>query len=274
MNMVAVQQEVLAGGLVAVSGVPLNDWAFRVVLPEYSGDLGGLAQRLRAGSILPEGVPLLRLTRELLSWAGRFAALHPETYAELLPVLAGVIALKARLLLPRPEVNSLAAQAEAADDEMTDDWLDDAGDEVLEGVQALHDLDQLVQLLFQRRQAREGLIPAARVELNLPRRAGKAAGKLGLAKLVKAAQNAVRDVQVPLLSVERLTLQDALGALRAFARRLKIFTFGAVPAADWGERSTYFSALLEGVKAGDFVTEQQEMYGEIVVARVGEGETH
>jgi segregation and condensation protein A len=259
-----VQHQVPAGGPVAVPGSPLTDWAFRVLLPEYSGDLGGLAQRLRAGAILPECVPLLRLTRELLAWAGQFAALHPETYAELLPVLAGVIALKARLLLPRP-----AAQAEASDEDMTDDWLDDPGDEVLEGVQALHDLDQLVRLLFQRRQAREGLIPAARVELNLPRRAGKAAGKLGLAKLVKAARNAVRDVQVPLLSVERLTLQDALGALRAFARRLKIFTFGAVPAADWGERSTYFSALLEGVKAGDFVTEQQEMYGEIVVARVG-----
>ena len=43
--------------------------------------------------------------------------------------------------------------------------------------------------------------------------------------------------------------------------------FGAGPVQDWGERATYFSALLEGVRAGDFVAEQQEMYGEIVVAR-------
>jgi len=241
-----------------------TDWAFRVEVPleageQYSGDLTGLAQRLRAGSVLPAQVPLLRLTRELLAWATRFAAAHPETYAELLPGLAGVIALKARLLLPAPEAD---LQGDL------DDWDDDPdpGD-VLGGVQALEQLGLLVQLLSQRRQARQGLIPATRLELGLPRRPGKASGKQGLEKLVKAARNAVRDVSVPLLSVERLTLQDALKALRAFAGRLGLFTFGAVPASDWGERSTYFSALLEGVKAGDFVVEQQEMYGEIVVAR-------
>ncbi len=248
-----------------------SDWAFRVQLTDagsglssgdlYSGDLSGLAQRLRAGSILPAQVPLLRLTRELLHWAGRFAALHPETYAELLPVLAGVIALKARLLLPRPE---------PVPDDDEADWPEGGG--VLDGVQALAELEQLVQLLSQRRQERQGLIPAARLDLGLPRRSARAAGQPGaaqegLARLVRAARNAVREVSVPLLSVERLTLQDALKALRAFAGRLSIFSFGAVPAQDWGERATYFSALLEGVKAGDFVAEQQEVYGEIVVAR-------
>ena len=257
--------------MTAVQAAPLTDWAFRVQLWSaggdfysgdlYSGDLSGLAVRLRAGAILPSQVPLLRLTRELLHWAGQFAALHPESYAELLPVLAGVIALKARLLLPRPE---------AVPEDTDDDWPEDGG--VLEGVQALAELDQLVRMLSQRRQARQGLIPAARLELGLPRRPGRAAGQqelaqAGLARLVRAARNAVRDVSVPLLSVERLSLQDALKVLRAFAGRLGIFTFGAVPAQDWGERATYFSALLEGVRAGDLVAEQLEVYGEIVVAR-------
>ena len=249
-----------------MTATSLSDWAFRVQLTDagsnlYSGDLSGLAVRLRAGAILPSQVPLLRLTRELLHWAGQFAALHPETYAELLPVLAGVIALKARLLLPR---------LEAVPEDTDDDWPEDGG--VLEGVQALAELDQLVRMLSQRRQARQGLIPAARLELGLPRRPGRAAGQqelaqAGLARLVRAARNAVRDVSVPLLSVERLSLQDALKVLRAFAGRLGIFTFGAVPAQDWGERATYFSALLEGVRAGDLVAEQLEVYGEIVVAR-------
>ncbi|WP_424951897.1 segregation/condensation protein A [Deinococcus sp.] len=250
--------------MTALPAPAVTDWAFRVEIELkggdlYSGDLSGLASRLRSGALLPGQVPLLRLTRDLLAWATRFAALHPETYADLLPGLAGVIALKARLLLPAPA-------AGPPPDEDLGDW-EEAG--VLEGVQALEQLGLLVQLLWERRQARQGLIPAARLDLGLPRRPGKAAGKQGLARLVKAARNAVRDVQVPLLSVERLTLQDALKALRAFARRLSIFTFGAVPAQDWGERSTYFSALLEGVKAGDFVVEQREMYGEIVVVRPG-----
>ncbi|WP_407568785.1 segregation/condensation protein A [Deinococcus altitudinis] len=252
-----------------------SDWAFQIEVAleggeVYRGDLSGLAQRLRAGTVLPAQVPLLRLTRELLAWAGSFAALHPEAvypepHAEVLPALAGVIALKAKLLLPAPEPDWSHDDAE--------DW-DDSGTlapGVLEGVQALEKLELLVQLLSERRQARQGLIPAARLELGLPRRPGKAAGRQGLARLLKAARNAVRDVQVPLLSVERLTLQDALRALRAFARRLSIFSFGAVPVADWAERSTYFSALLEGVKAGDFVVEQLDTYGEIVVARSGTG---
>ena len=254
--------------------VPATGWAFQIELAlegaeVYRGDLGGLAQRLRAGSVLPARVPLLRLTRELLAWAGRFAALHPETYAELLPALAGVIALKAKLLLPVPETEG----PQGEDDAWEDAEILESG--VLEGVQALEQLELLVQMLAERRRARQGIIPAARLELGLPRRPGKAAGsqtgRQGLARLVNAARNAVRDVQVPLLSVERLTLKDALKALRAFARRLSIFSFGAVPAADWGERGTYFSALLEGVKAGDFVVEQLDIYGEIVVAKVGAG---
>ncbi|MGY2895308.1 segregation/condensation protein A [Deinococcus sp. UYEF24] len=255
--------------------VSLVEWVFQIEVALepgefYRGDLGGLAQRLRAGTVLPAQVPLLRLTRELLAWVGRFAAhypeaVYPETHAEVLPALAGVIALKAKLLLPAPEVEG----PQGEDDPWEDSETLESG--VLEGVQALEQLELLVQMLAERRQARQGLIPASRLELGLPRRPSKAAGRQGLARLVKAAQNAVRDVQVPLLSVERLTLQDALKALRAFARRLSIFSFGAVPVADWGERSTYFSALLEGVKAGDFVVEQLDIYGEIVVAKVGAG---
>ncbi len=253
----------------AHAGGPLPDgWAFTVRLDGYAGDLAGLASRLRAGTLPPAAVPLLQLTRDLLAWVERFTADAPGTpvdvHVELLPALAGVIALKARLLLPQPEAPD--------DPDPGDDWTHE--DPVLEGVQALQHLDELVQLLAGRRQARQGLIPAARLDLNLPRRAARASGPQGLARLVKAARNAVRDVQVPLLSVERLTLQDALGALRAFVGRLRVFRFGAVPAQDWAERSTYFAALLEGVKAGDFVVEQLETYGDIVVARTDVAAAH
>ncbi|GGQ93941.1 segregation/condensation protein A [Deinococcus ruber] len=229
---------------------------FRVDVPGYIGDLTGLAARLRSGATLPEAVPLLRLTRELLAWAGHFAQAHPQAHAELLPALAGVIALKAKLLLPQPEPEALP-----------EEWDSEpfAEDAVLEGVQALAELEDLVRLLSQRRREREGLIPAARLDLGLPRRAGRAAGKQGLARLVRAAQNAVRDVSGPLVTRERLTLQDALKALRAYAGRLRVFRFLAVPTADWGERTTYFAALLEGVKDGTFDASQHEHFGDIVI---------
>lgn len=198
---------------------------------------------------------LLTLTRGVLAWVqrltgGSFAEAHPD----LLPTLATVIALKARLLLPQPE-------PEAWPEDAPDDLLE----ELLEGVEALAELDALVGFLMARRREREGLIPARPVTLDLPRRERPRNPAGSLAKLVRAAQNAVRQVDTPLLSRDRLTLADALHALRAFGTRLRTFTFRGLPAQNWPERTTYFAALLEGVKEGELSVEQAEAYGDIAV---------
>ncbi|GGS20879.1 segregation/condensation protein A [Deinococcus knuensis] len=229
---------------------------FTVSLPAFTGTLTDLASSLRAGRVGPGEVPLLRLTRDVLAWAQAVTGGPPEgAHPDLLPTLAAVIALKARLLLPQPEPD---------DPEPDGDW-DEPLDDVLEGVEALAELDALVSFLAARRREREGLIPAQAAPLNLPRRERPRNPQGSLAKLVKAAQNAVRQVEVPLLARERLTLADALGALRAFGTRLRTFTFRGIPAQDWGEQTTYFAALLEGVKEGAFSVQQDETYGDIQV---------
>lgn len=234
---------------------------FTVRLPVFEGTLADLASALRAGRVLPGEVPLLTLTREVLSWAATRTG-DIEGHPEALPTLANVIALKARLLLPQPEPDGLDP------DDFADAFLED----VVDGVEALAELDALVGFLAARRRAREGLIPARPVPLNLPRRERRQNPQGSLAKLVKAARNAVRQVDVPLLARERLTLADALRALRAFGSRLRTFTFRGIPAADWGEQTTYFAALLEGVKEGNFSAEQAEAYGEIqVTSHVAQG---
>ena len=53
--------------------------------------------------------------------------------------------------------------------------------------------------------------------------------------------------------------------LRSFGRRLRTFTFRGIPTQDWGERTTYFAALLEGVKDGSFSVQQDDCYGDIAV---------
>ncbi|WP_102126900.1 segregation and condensation protein A [Deinococcus planocerae] len=233
--------------------------SFVVRLPEFEGSLSDLGGALRAGRVEPGEVPLLVLTRDVLAWVaaltGQGGAAFAEAHPEVLPALANVIALKARLLLPQPEPEEIDPS------DLPDDPLDD----VIEGVEALAELDALVGFLAARRREREGLIPARAVPLDLPRRERKRNPQGSLAKLVKAAQSAVRQVEVPLLARERLTLADALGALRAFGVRLRTFTFRGVPAQDWGERTTYFAALLEGVKEGSFSAEQEGAYGEIRV---------
>ena len=230
--------------------------------PSFCGTLNQLAAALRSGQVEPQDVPLLVLTRDLL---GRIAGerLTPQEHAEVLPALAGVIALKAQLLLPKP------AAARPVDDHGEDgggDW------EVAQGVEALAELGALVSLLLQRRTERAGLIAARPLDLGLLRRARPAAGQAGLARLVGAARKAVRDVQVPLLSRERLTLADALRALSAFGQHLRTFTFFSVPVNGWGERATYFSALLEGVKAGTFGVEQAQAFADIEVRHLGKDE--
>ena len=236
---------------------------FHVQLPVFEGTLGELAAALRSERLLPGEVPLLQLTREVLAWAesvtGHSPAAFADAHPDLLPTLAGVIALKARLLLPRPEPEDMP-------DNWNGDWgTDDGFDEVLEGVEALAELGSLVAFLAARRQAREGLLPARPAPVTLPRRERPRNPQGSLAKLVRAAQNAVRQVEVPLLARERLSLADALAALRAFGSRLRVFDFWTVHADDWGERTTYFAALLEGVKEGSFQVEQPEMYGDIRV---------
>lgn len=231
---------------------------FTVHLPIFEGSLAELASALRAGRVLPSEVPLLQLTREVLAWVqdvtGERAAAFADHHPDLLPTLANVIALKAHLLLPQPEPEDAG-----------DDFVDELLEEVVEGVEALAELDSLVAFLAARREERAGLIPARAVPVELPRRERKRNPQGSLAKLVKAAQQAVRQVDVPLLARDRLTLADALRALRAFGTRLKHFTFRGIPAQNWGEQTTYFAALLEGVKEGHFSVQQDEAYGEIRV---------
>lgn len=241
-----------AGAAGEVRGLPAR---FRVVLPVFDGTLAELAQALRRGQLLPAEVPLLTLTRDVLAWVQAVTGQQPLAFAadypDLLPTLASVIALKARLLLPQPEPEALPED-------------DDLFDEVLGGVEALAELGTLVAFLAERREQRAGLLPARASPVELPRRAApKRSSQARLEKLVQAAQHAVRQVDVPLLARERLTLAGALSALRAFGTRLRVFTLRGVPAKSWGEETTYFAALLEGVKEGDFSAEQSEPYGDI-----------
>ncbi|MDO4263954.1 MAG: segregation/condensation protein A [Deinococcus sp.] len=227
--------------------------------PPFEGSLGELAAALRSSELAPAQVPLLELTAAVLAWLRSHPAWQGgRPPAEVLPPLAAVIALKARLLLP--------PAPPATNDDSADDW-PEPWDEVTEGVEALAELDRAVQFLSQRRSQRSGLIPAPVPQpgLELPRRQRPPRQGQNLRRLLEAARAAVREVDVPLLARERLSLQAALGALLAFGRRLRHFSFSGITAQDWGERTTYFAALLEAVKTGELRAEQAKPYGEIQI---------
>jgi segregation and condensation protein A len=223
----------------------------------FEGTLPELAAALRSESVPPSAVPLLELTRAvLLRYQTAKATLPPDDALELsseaLPHLSGVIELKARLLLPKPP-------KQEEDDSEFDSTLED----VLEGVQALAKLEGAIGFLRDQRATRSRLLLPNVPEIRLPRKAKPLT--TGIGALLEAARRRVRDIEFLDLALERLTMPMAIARLREFGRSFKQFFFGEVRAEDWGERTVLFSALLEGVREGQFEVQQEVAYAEIQV---------
>lgn len=242
--------------------------SFHVKLEAFQGNLPDLAKALRTEKILPSDVPLLQLTRDVLAWAETMATASmnktstsknayfsfADAHPDLLPALANVIALKARLLLPKP------LEEDSVEEQETDPLTD-----LIESVEALAELDHLVAFLAARRQERQGVIPAHPAPLQFPRKERPKQPQRSLAKLLKVAKHIVREVDTPLLAKERLTLADALHALQKLSQRLSRFIFCQIAPSLWTDHTTYFAALLEGIKEGRFAVQQEEIYGKIEV---------
>jgi segregation and condensation protein A len=239
-----------------VSDIPLEP-TFIARFAGFEGTLPELAAALRSEHLLPNAVPLLELTRAVLArYQSAKQTLPPEDALELsseaLPHLSGVIELKARLLLPKPP---------KPDDDDAD--FDSTLEDVLEGVQALAKLEGAIGFLRDQRASRAQMLLPNVPEIRLPRKTKPLSGSIGA--LLEAARRRVRDIEFLDLALERLTMPMALARLREFGRSLKAFFFGQVPTHDWGERTVLFSALLEGVRDGQFIAEQEIAYAEIQV---------
>ena len=236
------------------------DLVFIARFEGFEGTLLELAAALRAGKLEPAFVPLLELTRAVLL---RFENFRTELEilsigsldlaSEALPHLAGVIELKARLLLPRPP----KAHHEDPDD------IDHSLEDVLSGVEALAHLEGAISFLRDRRKERSKMLIASPVPINLPRKMRPLTQNIG--DLVEAAKRRISEVNLFDLAYDRLTLPQALERLHEFGRKLKKFFFADIPASDWGEKTVLFSAMLEGVRAGELEVEQVEIYGDIEI---------
>lgn len=225
----------------------------------FAGPLPSLVQAMRGGALQASDVPLLALTDALLSRAraaaSAAAAEGLQIHEEWLPHLARVVALKAKLLLP-PETPE--------EDFTPDDWDDPSEDEPEDDLSALLKLEEAVQFLQRQREKRRGLLPAAPApKPAMPRTRGKSSQKQGLGALLKAAKNAVRVAEVPLMAREGLSLREALIRLLAHASGKKRFSLREVSGGDWPSETRYFAALLEGLKNGELQAEQREPYGKI-----------
>jgi segregation and condensation protein A len=239
--------------------VPFFETTFVARFSGFEGTLPELAAALRSESILPSQVPLLLLTRAVLSRYSQVKAVLPpdaalELASEALPHLSGVIELKTRLLLPKPPRIILEDDSDDADTTLED---------VLEGVQALAQLEGAITFLKEQRASRSLLMLPNVPEIRLPRKAKPVSS--GLSALLEAARRRIRAIEFLDLAFERLTMPLALARIRSFGEQIKNFFFHQIPAENWGERTVLFSALLEGVRDGTFEANQEIAYSEIDV---------
>ena len=230
----------------------------RLELPHFSGNLLEVAQALRSGVLSPSDVPLCELVEKSLEHFQALRALDNHTSSEALPLMASVVSWKVKMLLP--------SRQEPVQDYSLEIESEDLWDELATGIKQMADLERLVTFLSSQRRGREWIVASKPLELNLPRREQAQSEKLrlkGLSRLLEAARSAVRDVRLEGLSRERLTLEGAYRALKAFSSRLRRFLFSSVTVSSWSECTVYFTALLEGVREGVWTAHQGEVYGEI-----------
>lgn len=220
---------------------------FVVELPLFNGTLGELAHALRVATIRAEDVDVLELVRHYLSYFNELVDSDLHLASEALPLLARVIELKTRFLLPRPP-------KETADEE---EFLE----ETLEAVTLLEELEDAILFLKHRREERRVVLPAKAPRPNYPR--PERPLKIGLGKLAELASKYALSNYFE-LAVERLTMATAMKQLVTNLKRLRKALFREViEHKTWMVAAISFAGLLELYKEKKLDLSQSEPYGPI-----------
>lgn len=225
---------------------------FVVAQPSFSGTLGELAHALRSGALAPVDLDLYQLVRSYLAYFEPVAERSLDLATEALPKVAQVIELKVRLLLPRPP-----RDAEDAEEELLEQTLD--------AVALLEELEDAIRYLRHRRHERRVVMPARAPRPEYPRPERPITATAG--QLAKLAAR-MRPSSYFELSVDRLTLAAAMKGLMDRLRRLgRGLLFEVYETRDWPTRTVVFTGMLELVKQGDLVAEQDAPFAPIGVER-------
>ena len=235
----------VAAGL--ATGLTAEAAPFRVETPAFSGTLGELAHALRTERVAPGDVNVSGLVQHYLDFYRGLAERDLSRATETLPLLARIIELKVRRLLPQPPKTPEVER-----------------EEVLETVLALEAFEEAIGFLRERRETRRHLLSAQTPRPSYPRRARPLSTKLGRLAELATRHRATHYFE---LAAPRLTLASALKKLRTGLLRLGRGTlFTLMEARDWPTVTVAFSAVLEMVKEGEAQAEQSEPYSEIVLS--------
>ncbi len=225
----------------------MENGGFTVQTPAFSGSLPELAQALRNGDLSPRDLDVYALVKTYLRYFERVAENDLDLASEALPLVARIVELKVRFLLPRPPRE---AEEEGAPLE-----------EALQAITLLEDLEEAIHFLRARRNERRLMLAAKTPRPDYPRLERPI--RVGISRLRELAER-YRTSAYFELALERLSMAAAMTSLLT---RLKALGRGhlAELAEDksWPVLNVTFVGMLELYKEGKLRASQQEPYGPI-----------
>ena len=227
---------------------------FTVTSTHFTGTLGELAHALRAERVTPAQIDLFKLVKAYLEHYRHLSEQSLDLATETLPMLARIVELKVRLLLPRPP-------KEEDEEEL---------EEVLEAVMLLEEFEDAIAFLQRRRTERRFVMSAKAPRPSYTRRERPLKVKLeGLSDIASR----FRSTSYFELTAPRLTMADAVAKLRETLGRVGHGFFRDLVAAswsraDWATQVVSFAGFLELVKEGEVQATQSEPYGPIELEEV------
>ena len=223
-----------------------DNLAFNVILPLFQGSLGELAHALRTDKLKPQDVDVLELVKHYLSYFNQWVDADLNLASEALPLLARVIELKTRFLLPRPP---------------KDDEEEAVLEETLEAVTLLEELEDAIHFLKHKREERRLILTAKTPRPDYPR--PERALKVGLGRLAELASK-YRVSSYFEMAIERLTMAGAMKQLLSTLKQWRKGWFKDLIAHQtWEVASISFAGLMELYKERRVHAEQAEVYGPI-----------
>lgn len=224
---------------------------FRVDLPAFSGSLTELAQALRSGALAPDTLNVLALVRSYLEYFARISRDDLDLASEALPLVARIVELKVRCLLP-------GAQEEDTEEAQLE--------EALEAITLLAELEEAIAFLRARREARRIVLPARAPRPSYPR--PERPLRVGVERLRQLAER-YRTSAYFELALERFTMASAMAALLArLAERGRGTLLELAPQRTWGTLTVTFAGMLELYKEGKLRAHQEEPFGPIALERL------
>ena len=147
----------------------IDEQGFIVQQEAYSGTLTELAHALHTRAISPQQINVLKLVQDYLIYFEQYSN-NMDIASEALPMVARIVELKVRFLLPRPPKSE-------------EDIEEEILKETLEAIVLLEELEEAISFLKHRRAERRIVLPASMPRPRYPR--AERPIKIGLERLAR-----------------------------------------------------------------------------------------